>query len=334
MTGMDKVGGARHIPVLLRETLHHLAPKPGGRYLDGTLGLAGHSRAILEAAPGCEVLGLDRDEDALALARTRLAPFGERVHARHGAFRDFAAHCDDLGWDALDGALLDLGVSSLQLDTPERGFSFLHDGPLDMRMDADGDSRASAARLVNAAPCETLRDIIAAGEEPMAGRIARAIVEARARKPLETTLELAALVEKAYPAKWRATAKNHPATRTFQALRMAVNDEAGQLAGFLQAILPRLAPGARLVIISFHSLEDRVVKNFFREEARDCRCPRHIPVCVCGHTAALRVLTKKPVTPGPEECAANPRAASAKLRAAERIAPGTADSAPDEAGDA
>ena len=312
----------RHVSVLLQESLHYLAPKPGGRYLDGTLGLGGHSEAILQAAPGCELLGLDRDEEALALAGERLAPFGNRVHRRHGAFRDFALALDELGWDTVDGVLLDLGVSSLQLDTPERGFSFLHDGPLDMRMNAGGDARTASA-LVNKAPFATLKELITdAGEEPQAGRIARAIVDARAQKPIETTLELASIIEKAYPAKWRATARNHPATRTFQALRIAVNDELGQLSAFLGAVVPRLAPDGRLVVISFHSLEDRIVKNFFRDEAQDCRCPRHIPVCVCNHKATLGILTKKPVIPEPEETAANPRAGSAKLRAALRLGPG------------
>ncbi len=319
---------ARHISVLLHETLHYLAPRPGGRYLDGTLGLGGHGEAVLRAAPDCELLGLDRDEEALALAGERLAPFGGRAHLRHSAFRDFAVCLDEMGWDKVDGALVDLGVSSMQLDTPERGFSFMHDGPLDMRMDRSGEKNgrtASASALVNKASYETLKDIIAsAGEEPQAGRIARAIVEARAKKPIEGTLELAALVERAYPAKWRATARNHPATRTFQALRMAVNSELDQLSAFLAAALPRLAPGGRLVVISFHSLEDRIVKNFFRDEAQDCRCPRHIPVCICRHTALLRILTKKPVTPGADEIAANPRAGSAKLRAAERLQSGAA----------
>ncbi len=317
-------GAARHVPVLLQETLRYLEPKPKGRYLDGTLGLAGHSEAILRAAPGCELLGLDRDEEALALAKERLSPFGDRAHVRHSAFSDFGAQLEALGWDSLDGALVDLGVSSLQIDTPERGFSFVHDGPLDMRMNLtggeDGPSAAPASSLVNKAPFETLREIIAtAGEEPMAGRIARAIVDARAKKSIESTLELASIVERAYPAKWRATARNHPATRTFQAIRMTVNDELGQLSAFLERIVPYLAPGGRLAVISFHSLEDRIVKNFFRDEAQDCRCPRHIPICVCHHKASIRILTKKPVTPGTAELAANPRSASAKLRAAERV---------------
>lgn len=313
-----------HVPVLPEEVLTYLAPKQGGRYLDGTLGLGGHTGRILEAAPGSVVLGLDRDAAALAVAGERLRRFGDRVVMRHSRFSDFARHLDALGWDALDGALLDIGVSSLQLDMPERGFSFLHDGPLDMRMDATGGETGHAAppasALVNKGSFEVLKEIIAkAGEEPQAGRIARAIVEARARKAIETTGELAAIVERAYPAKWRATARNHPATRTFQALRTAVNNEFGELSGFLEAIVPRLAIGARLVVISFHSLEDRIVKHFFRDEAQGCRCPRHVPVCVCNHKPTLAVVTKKPVTASEAELAANPRASSAKLRAAERV---------------
>lgn len=313
-----------HVPVLPEEVLQYLEPKDGGRYLDGTLGLGGHTERILEAAPACEVLGLDQDESALALAAGRLARFGDRVVLRHARFKDFAVHLDSLGWETLDGALIDIGVSSLQLDTPERGFSFLHDGPLDMRMDATGGGTGEvvppASRLINKASYDTLKEIIAgSGEEPQAGRIARAIVEARAAKPIETTGELAAIVEKAYPAKWRATARNHPATRTFQALRATVNNEFGQLGGFLENIIPRLAPGGRLVVISFHSLEDRIVKHFFKDEAQGCRCPRQVPVCVCNHVASLAILTKKPVMASEAEVKANPRASSAKLRAAEKL---------------
>ncbi len=308
-----------HKPVLFDEVLEFLAPRPGGRYLDATLGLGGHSEGILERiAPGGELLGLDRDAQALALAQKRLERFGEAFRARQGTFSEFEAAMDDLNWDVLDGALIDIGISSLQLDFPERGFSFSQDGPLDMRMDPE--SGQPASRLVNKAPFEALRDIIAtAGEDPQAGRIARAIVQARAKKPIESTGQLAAIVEAAYPAKWRATARNHPATRTFQALRMTVNNELGELRMFLERIVPRLAPGGRLAVISFHSLEDRAVKRFFRQEATDCLCPPQILHCACGHRASLKILTKKPVSPGEAECAANTRAASARLRAAEKL---------------
>ena len=313
-----------HVPVLPEETLHYLAPKNGGRYLDGTLGLGGHSSRILEAAPGCELLGLDRDENALALAAERLAPFGDRVSLRYSRFSDAADCLDARGWDFIDGALVDIGVSSLQLDTAERGFSFKLDGPLDMRMDPTGGETGNvlppASKLVNTASSEVLKEIIKTyGEEPQAGRIVRAIMDARAEKPIETTGELAAIVEAAYPARWRATARNHPATRTFQALRIAVNHEFDELRQFLERIVPRLAPGGRLVVISFHSLEDRIVKHFFREEAQGCRCPRHIPMCICNHVAALEILTRKPVTATEEELRANVRASSAKLRAAVKL---------------
>lgn len=233
-----------HISVLLDEAVEALAPKAGGRYLDGTVGMGGHSFAIMERTGGQGFLcGLDRDTQALELARVRLAPFGDHVHLAHTRYSAFEATLDELGWDVIDGALIDIGVSSLQIDSAERGFSFSSDGPLDMRMDRDsGDTPVS--RLVNRAKQEELKDIIERyGEDPQAGRIAKAIVEARIRKPIETTGELAALVERAYPAAWRAKARNHPATRTFQALRMAVNDEIGELERFLDAILGRLKPG-------------------------------------------------------------------------------------------
>lgn len=341
--------GTLHIPVLLEETVAALQPRPGGRYLDGTLGLGGHALAVLcraaeeagtekQTSPGrgqvpdnertsgggasAHLCGLDRDAQALHLAKARLAPFGDHVHFFHRRYSDFAGALDILGWDTVDGALIDIGTSSLQIDSPERGFSFLADGPLDMRMDRDS-GEAPVSRLVNRASFDELKEIIARyGEDPQAGRIARAIVDARARKPLETTGELAALVERAYPAAWRARARNHPATRTFQALRMVVNDELGELGRFLDAILPRLAPGARLAVISFHSLEDRIVKHKMRDWARACICPAHIPVCTCGHEPEVRLITTKPVVPGSVEVKKNPRAASARLRVAEKILPG------------
>lgn len=314
-----------HIPVLFREVLSFLEPGPGHRYLDATLGMGGHAEGMLKkalecGAPDVELLGLDRDLSALALARERLAPFGNSVHTRHCRFSECDTALADLGWDGLDFILADIGVSSLQIDRAERGFSFLADGPLDMRMDP-GQGR-SAGTLVNEAPVALLKDIIKQyGEDPMAGRIARAIDDARAQRRIESTLELARIVERAYPAKWRATSRNHPATRTFQALRMAVNEELGELEAFLRKSLDLLRPGGRVAVITFHSLEDRMVKHFFRDEATGCRCPRHVPQCVCGHVALLSVLTRKPVGPDAAEAAANPRAASAKLRVAERIRP-------------
>lgn len=314
--------GTLHIPVLEREVLEALAPKQGGRYLDGTLGMGGHAFALLSAAPGAQLCGLDRDAEALALAQARLAPFGDAVHYFHRRYSQFEEALDELGWDLLDGALIDIGVSSMQLDTDGRGFSFHGDGPLDMRMDQQS-SMPSAWHMVNRERFETLKDCIARlGEDPQAGRIARAIVDARQKTPIDTTTQLADIVYHAYPPAWRAKARNHPATRTFQALRMAVNDELGELERFLSAILGRLRVGGRLAVIAFHSLEDRMVKHAMRAWAEGCRCPRHVPRCVCGHAPEVRILHKKPATASPEELAANPRASSAKLRAVEKISGG------------
>jgi 16S rRNA (cytosine1402-N4)-methyltransferase len=241
------------------------------------------------------------------------------VRFEHLPFSRFEDALDEAGWDEADGVVADLGVSSMQLDQSARGFSFLSDGPLDMRMDPDA-GLEPASRLVNRASAERLKQILREyGEEPMCGRIARAIVNARAEAPIETTARLAGIVERAYPAKWRRTARTHPATRTFQALRIAVNDELGELSEFLARIPSRLKPGGRVAIISFHSLEDRMVKRAFRDMARDCVCPPRTPVCVCGAKRMLTVLTKKPITPSPEEQTANSRARSAKLRVAERF---------------
>ena len=310
-----------HKPVLLREVIELLGIKPGMKILDATVGLGGHSRGMLEAAGGeGQVLGLDRDREALSEAGRRLAPYGDRVRLVRTRLSRFPAVLAEAGWEKVDAALLDAGMSSLQLDDPERGFGFLHDGPLDMRMGAE-DGGESAEGLVNLASFARLRDLIREyGEDPQAGRIARAIVAARENAAITTTARLAEIVAAAYPAKWRATARQHPATRTFQALRMAVNDELGELKEFLRAIPEYLAPGGRVAVISFHSLEDRLVKRAFRHEATDCLCPREQIVCVCGHRARLRILTKKPVMAGEEEVRGNSRARSAKLRVAERFA--------------
>jgi len=321
---------ATHAPVLLHEVLDALAPRPEGRYLDGTLGLAGHSSAIMERAGGrAQLCGLDRDPQALARAAERLAPYGERCRLFSSEYASFSAALDSLGWDTVDGALLDIGVSSLQLDVTSRGFSLHGDAPLDMRMDMGSFSHSerepwtrSARTVVNQADFHTLRHVIEAyGEDPLAPRIAKAIVEARQEAPIETTGRLADIVWHAYPAKWRAAARNHPATRTFQAIRMVVNDELGQLERFLDDILPRLATGGRLAIITFHSLEDRIVKQRFRQWSTDCLCPAHLPRCVCGHHAEVKLLTRKPVVPGRDELWINPRAGSAKLRVVEKLPP-------------
>lgn len=313
-----------HIPVLLSEVTDALAPclsTPEARYMDGTLGLAGHASALLAAAhPTTALCGLDRDAEALELARERLQEFAPRVHLFHTRYSAFAEALDSLAWETVDAVLIDIGVSSLQIDNAERGFSFHADGPLDMRMDQHNPAEEPVSKLVNRARQEELKDILVRyGEEPQAGRIAGAIVRARHEKDIETTLELARIVEYAYPPAWRAKARNHPATRTFQALRMAVNDEIGELERFLDAILVRLRPGGRLAVITFHSLEDRVVKHRFRAFAQGCVCPRHVMRCACGHNPEVTILTPKPMTATPEELAANPRASSAKLRIIEKL---------------
>jgi 16S rRNA (cytosine1402-N4)-methyltransferase len=309
-----------HIPVLRDTVIRQLAPVAGGRYLDGTLGFAGHARALLEAAgEGAQLCGLDRDTEALDRAKIHLAPFAERVHLFHLRYSQFELALDDLGWEQIDGALIDIGVSSMQIDNDERGFSFHGEARLDMRMDQYS-SEQSAWHIVNRECYDFLKDIIARlGEDPMAGRIARAICDARNKAPINTTAELADIVYKAYPVAWRKKARNHPATRTFQALRMAVNNELGELELFLSAILRRLKVGGRLAVITFHSLEDRMVKHAMRHWAEGCRCPRHVLRCECGHVPEVLILTKKPLVADEAELARNPRASSAKLRVIEKL---------------
>lgn len=307
-----------HRPVLPAEVLRFLAPRPGGVYLDGTVGGGGHAALVLEAcAPGGVLIGFDRDESALAAARERLAPFGERVRLFHGNFAEVALFLPELGGAGIDGFLLDLGVSSHQLDTGDRGFSFQQDAPLDMRMDTG--SGATAADLVNELPEEELTRIIRQyGEERWAKRIAAFIVRARDEARIETTFRLVDVIKGAVPrGAWDE--RLHPATRTFQALRIAVNDELGSLELGLTAALRLLNGGGRGVVISFHSLEDRIVKNTFRSHAQGCTCPKGFPRCVCGGAPQVRVLTGKPVMAGEDELALNPRARSAKLRAVEKL---------------
>lgn len=302
----------RHIPVLYQEVLAGLCIKPGGCYVDATVGGGGHAHGILLAsAPNGRLLGIDVDPLAIALAGEQLAEFGKRVTLVRGNFADLEEIALQHGFYPVDGILFDLGLSSIQLAVAERGFSFQLDGPLDMRFDT---SRATtAADLINHLSVEELTGILSRyGEEPRARHIARAIV---AERPIHTTRELAALVERAVGQR----RKLHPATRTFQALRIAVNDELSSLAKALPQALRLLRPGGRLAIISFHSLEDRLVKDFFRNEARDCLCPPEAPVCTCNHQATLRIVTKKPIRPSAEEVAANPRSRSAKLRIASRL---------------
>lgn len=308
---MDEV----HIPVLYTEVLAYLGPRSGRRYIDCTLGAGGHAAGILEAsAPDGLLLGLDADADSLAIAKERLAGFGERavlVHANFAALADVAPAC---GFEAPDGILFDLGLSSMDVDDPARGFSFLRDGPLDMRFDRS--QGQTAADLVNTLGAEALADIFRKyGEEPRARAIARHLV---AQRPFHTTVELATAIESVVRRRPGQKAP-HPATRTFQALRMAVNDELGVLERGLAAAIDLLKPGGSLVIIAFHSLEDRIVKHTFKHEASDCICPPRQPICTCDHQARLEILTRKPVSPGTAEVARNPRSRSAKLRAARKL---------------
>ena len=305
----------RHEPVMLHEVVDALAVRPGGRYVDATVGLGGHARAIIEAAqPGGRLLGIDRDPQALAIATERLAPYGDTVVLARGEFADVARICAERGFTPVDGILIDAGVSSFQLDTPGRGFSFRRDEPLDMRMDPDGP--ITAADIVNTSDEFDLAAIIFEyGEERRSRRIAREIV---ARRPLRTTTDLARAVEAAVGR--RGQDRIHPATLTFQALRIAVNGELDQIEAALEAAHGLLAPGGRFAVISFHSLEDRMVKQFIREHTRDCICPPKQPICTCDHRATLRDVVRGGRTASDDEVARNPRARSARLRAAERLA--------------
>lgn len=307
-----------HAPVMPEEVIRYLAPTSGGVYVDGTLGGAGHAAAILEAsAPDGVLVGFDRDSEALRAATHKLAPYGERAKLVHANFADMATELSRLGIRMIDGFLLDLGVSSHQLDTGERGFSFQQDGPLDMRMDRS--LAATAAQMVNGLAEAELADIIwKFGEERWSRRIAAHIVKARELAPILTTMQLVDIVKRAIPrAKWEE--RLHPATRTFQALRIAVNDELASLEKGLAAGVRLLNKGGRGVVIAFHSLEDRIVKHAFREFARGCACPKDLPVCVCNRSPEVRILTGRAVVASEVETVSNPRARSAKLRGVEKL---------------
>jgi len=305
-----------HKPVLLEESLRALDIRPGGTYVDGTLGRAGHSLEILRRLEGGRLIGIDQDQSAIDAARERLADFLDRVTLVHGNFRDLGDILRDLGVRGVDGMLFDLGVSSPQLDEPERGFSYMHDAPLDMRMDST--ASLDAAEVVNAWSYEELRRILYEyGEERFAPQIARAIVRRREERAIETTGELVEVIRSAMPAA-ALREKQHPAKRTFQAVRIAVNGELEALPPMLEAAAEALSPSGRLAVITFHSLEDRIVKQTMRTLATGCTCPPEFPVCVCGKKPKLRLLSRKPVTAGPEELQDNPRSRSAKLRWAER----------------
>ena len=303
----------QHMPVLFHEVLDTLNLFPGGLYVDGTVGAGGHAQGILKAiSPEGKLLGLDRDPAALEIAENRLAEFGNRVVLIHSSYSRLKSHLNNLSWKTVDGILLDLGLSSMQLDNPERGFSFRKAGPLDMRFDPS--QPFSAADLVNESSKDDLADLIFRyGEERYSRKIADAII---ANRPLEDTQELADIIESAIRNK---PSRIHPATRTFQALRIAVNQELKALEAFLPTALDALNPGGRLAVIAFHSLEDRIVKQFFRKESKDCICPTEIPQCVCGHKKQLKEINRRPIRPEDKEILENPRSRSAKLRVAEKI---------------
>jgi 16S rRNA (cytosine1402-N4)-methyltransferase len=309
--------GAPHRPVLLEETLKFLAPERGGLFVDCTVGLGGHSEAILKASDQTRVIGIDRDPAALDYTRRRLAPFGNRFHAFHANFHDVNLVLKKAGETSTSGIVADLGVSSLQFDSPERGFSFRFDAPLDMRMDPTTGSTA-AELLAELPEAELARIIFEFGEERSSRRIARRIVERREqRRPIRTTKELADLVTQAV-GKHKGK-QIHPATRTFQALRIAVNKELEGLAQFVETSVDLLEPSGQFVVISFHSLEDRIIKQELRRLSGHCQCPPRLPLCSCGARKEVEVLTRRPVTPSARELDENPRSRSAKLRACRRI---------------
>ena len=306
-----------HKSVLLDECIDALAIKPEGIYLDGTLGGAGHSLEIVSRLTTGRLIGVDRDRVALAAAQERLKDYLPRVTFVHSKFSELDRILEELQVPAVDGMLFDLGVSSPQLDDALRGFSYMADAPLDMRMDRD--DPLTAGEIVNRWPQEELRRILYEyGEERYAPQIAAAIVRSREKKPIETTLELVDIIRSAMPPQ-ALREKQHPAKRSFQAIRIAVNDELSSVSKMMQAAIRRLKPGGRLAVITFHSLEDRIVKSEMQQAARGCTCPPEFPVCVCGKKPQIRLVTRKPIVSGAKELEANPRARSAKLRVAEKL---------------
>ena len=306
-----------HVSVLLDACIDALAIRPDGVYVDGTLGGGGHSREIASRLTTGHLIGIDRDETALAAAGERLAPFMDRVTLVHSNFCEMDSVIRSLGYPGVDGVLLDLGVSSPQLDESSRGFSYMADAPLDMRMDR-GDT-LTAYQVVNEWSYEELKRILFDyGEERYAPLIAGAICRRREQKPIATTLELVDIIRGSVPPA-ALREKQHPAKRSFQAIRIAVNDELGAVSKAMEAAIPMLNPGGHLAVITFHSLEDRIVKSAMAEAARGCTCPPSFPVCVCGKKPKVKLLSRKPVLPGPEELEENPRARSAKLRVCEKL---------------
>ncbi len=307
----------KHVSVLLNECIENLAIKPDGIYVDGTLGLGGHSYEIASRLTGGLLIGIDRDLTAIERAGKRLEPFKERVKLVYGNFSDTVSILDSLGIDAVDGMLFDLGVSSPQLDESERGFSYMQDAPLDMRMDQTG--AVSARELVNTYSEAQLNRIFwDYGEERYARRISAAIIKVREQKPIETTFELVDIIKSALPAA-ALREKQHPAKRCFQAIRIAVNDELGAVSALIDTAPDKLKVGGRLCVISFHSLEDRIVKSGIAARENGCTCPREAPICTCGFVKTLKSVYRKPILPGQDEIEKNPRARSAKLRVAERV---------------
>ena len=306
-----------HKSVLLQECLDGLNIRPDGIYIDGTLGGAGHSSQIAKRLTTGRLIGIDRDPVALKAAGERLSPYGDRVTLVHSNFCRMAEVVKELGLPGVDGILLDLGVSSPQLDEVSRGFSYMADAPLDMRM--NGKDALTAREVVNVWPQEELRRILwNYGEERYAPQIAAAICRRREETPIETTLELVDVIRSAMPAS-ALREKQHPAKRTFQAIRIAVNDELGSVEKAMEAAIPLLNPGGRLAVITFHSLEDRIVKLAMAEAAKGCTCPPQFPVCVCGKKPIVKLITRKPIVTSPEELEANPRSRSAKLRVCEKL---------------
>ena len=302
-----------HIPVLVKETIEALAVQPGGRYIDCTLGGGGHAAAILDrSSPGGQLLGIDADPKAIKIAKTRLRAYSGSTLLINENFVNLQAICSKHGFLPVHGILFDLGLSSLQLNGNNRGFSFQHEAPLDMRLNPK--QEVTAADIINTSSESELAQLIKTyGEEDRSHKIAHYIVKER---PLKTTLQLVRTIEQAIGSK---RGRIHPATRTFQALRIAVNHELERLEATLKQVINLLGFEGRLVVISYHSLEDRIVKQFMQQESKDCICPPGIPTCVCGHTACLRLINKKVITPSPEEVRLNPRSRSAKLRAAEHL---------------
>ena len=308
--------GFKHLPVLYREVLKYLTFDGPCRIIDGTLGCGGHSSLILKSNPQAEILGIDRDGDALERARENTGFAEKRIKMIRANFSELASSANEIGWDSVDGILLDVGVSSPQIDDSKRGFALRLDGPLDMRMDKR--SQVTASRILNKRSETELADIFYQyGEERRSRRLARAIVERRQEKPFERTLEFAEFCEsvlgKSRPGKLPTP------TKCFQALRIAVNDELGELETALKEAVPLLKKGGRLAVISFHSLEDRIVKEFFKEQAASCVCPPGLPLCICDHPAQVKILTRRPVTAQADEIEFNRRAGSAKLRVAEKL---------------